>query len=179
MKPPAGRCYWAVAPFSPRPPFRLYAGEASPPREVRSAAQITAAAQKGMSEFVLLTPVKARPVLVVTDALAPYEEVLALRLQRLEKMGPTESGRVREHGDPSLFYLAPSSFPGLPVENAAIVSALLRLPVTALDTSRELGALNHDELRAVHERLARAHGLNLERLVLQRARELIDRLKSN
>lgn len=146
---------------------------------MNSVGQITAAAQKGMSEFVLLTPVKARPVLVLTDVLEPYDEVLALGLHRLEQMGPDERQRTRDHDDPSLFHLAPDSFPGLPVENAAIVTALLRLPVTALDTSSELGTLNENELRVVHERLVKAHGLNLEMLVLQRASDLLDRLKRN
>lgn len=131
-----------------------------------------------MSEFVLLTPVKARPVLVVTDVLQPHDEVLALRLHRLEKLASDEAERVRNHDDPALFHLAPHSFPGLPVENAAIVTGLLRLPVAAIDTSTELGNLNENELRVVHERLARAHGLNLEMLVLEKARELLKRLKS-
>lgn len=177
MKPPRGRCYWAVAPFSPRPPFQLYAGEANRPREVVAPSQITAAAKKGMSEFTLLIPIKARPVLVVTDVLDPHQEVLALRLQRHEKLEPEDAERVRRLEDDSLFHLSPDSFPGLPVENAAILTALLRLPIEAIDTSEELGTLNENELRVVHERLVRAHGLNLEMLVIEKARELLERLK--
>lgn len=131
-----------------------------------------------MSEFVLLMPVKARPVLVVTEVLQPHDEVLALRLTRLEKMPDEDAARVRSREDPALFHLAPDSFPGLPVENAAIVTALLRLPAAAIDTTTELGTLNDNELRVVHERLARAHGLNLEMLVLEKARELLERLGS-
>jgi hypothetical protein len=41
----------------------------------------TAAARKGASEFALLVPVKARPVLVITEVLPEHEEVLALRLR--------------------------------------------------------------------------------------------------
>lgn len=178
MRPPQGRCYWAVAPFSPRPPFRLYAGEDNPPREVKSPAQLTAAAKGGMSEFTMLTPIKARPVLVVTEVLDPRDEVLALRLQRLEKLQPDEAEQVRSLEDEGLFHLSPDSFPGLPVENAAIVTALLRLPIEAIDTSKELGTLNENELRVVHERLVRAHGLNLEMLVIDKARELLERLKA-
>lgn len=84
---------------------------------------------------------------------------------------------MREHADELLFHLAPDAFPGLPVENAAIVTALLRLPIDAIDTATELGSLSDDELRAVHERVVKAHGFNLERLVLQRARDLLERLK--
>lgn len=178
MNPPRGRCYWAVAPFSPRPPFRLYAGEAAAPREVGSPAAITAAARKGVSEFTLLTPVKARPVLVVTDVLAPHDEVLALRLRRLEKLATEDAERVRRFEDEGLFHLSPSSFPGLSTENAAIVTALMRLPIAAVDTSAELGTLNENELRVIHERIARAHGLNLEMLVIEKAHELLERLKA-
>lgn len=131
-----------------------------------------------MSEFTVLTPVKARPVLVVTDVLDPHDEVLALRLQRLEKLTPADAQRVRAFEDEALFHLAPESFPGLPVENAAIVTALLRLPIEAIDTSVELGTLNENELRVLHERIVRAHGLNLEMLVIDRARELLERLKA-
>jgi hypothetical protein len=144
---------------------------------VNDVRHMTAAAQKGMSEFVLLTQVKARPVLVLSEVLAPYEEVLVLRLTRLEKLTGSDAARVRDMKDEALFYLNPGSFPGLHVETAAIVSALVRLPMGAVDTSVELGALNENELRVVHERIVRSHGLNVEMLVLQQARELLHRVQ--
>lgn len=175
MDAPLGRCYWAVAPFAPSPPFRLYQ-EVAPPRAVAEVAHFTAAARKGMSEFVLLAPVKVRPVLVITPVLAEHDDVLALRLRRLEKIA-SESARVvvREGQDEGLFYLRPERFPGLRAENAAIVTSLLRLPVAALDRRRSLGALEENEVRVVHERLARAHQLRLDVLILERARELVRR----
>lgn len=166
-----------MAPFSPRPPFRLYAGEEQPPREVDTAS-IVSAAKRGASEFVVLSPVKARPVLVLTEVIQPSDEVLALRLQRLEKLGDSKAQkRVREHADDLLFYLQPHHFPGLPVENAAIVSGLLRLPIAAVDTRAELGSLNENELRVVHERIAASHGLRLDMLVLEQARRLLERVR--
>jgi hypothetical protein len=42
----------------------------------------------------------------------------------------------------SLALLRPERFPGLPVENAAIVTSLLRLPVEALDRRESLGTLD-------------------------------------
>jgi len=136
----------------------------------------TEAARKGASEFALLTPVKARPVLVITEVLPEYEEVLALRLRRLEKLtSEAERVRVREGSDPGLFHLKPDRFGGLPVENAAIVSSLLRLPAAALDRRTSLGALDDNELRALHERVARAHRLRLDILVLERAQALVER----
>lgn len=136
----------------------------------------TEAARKGASEFALLTPVKARPVLVITEILPEHEEVLALRLRRLEKLASdAERQRVRERSDPGLFHLKPDRFKGLPVENAAIVSSLLRLPAAALDRRSSLGALEDDELRTLHERVTRVHRLRLDKLVLERAQSLLQR----
>lgn len=171
--PPFGHCYWAVAPYSPKPPFRLY-GENIPPKDIGSAEPFVEAARKGMSEFVVLTPVKARPVLVISQVLPEYDEVLTLRLRRLEKLSSdTARQQVREGDDSALFPLRPERFPGLPVENAAIVTSLLRLPIEALDRRESLGALADHELHALHERVVRAHGLKLDTLILERAQALI------
>jgi hypothetical protein len=175
LPPPLGHCYWALAPFAPAPPFRIYQ-EGAAPRPVGSVEAFTEAARKGASEFALLTPVKARPVLVITEILPEHEEVLALRLRRLEKLASdAERQRVREGSDPGLFHLKPDRFKGLPVENAAIVSSLLRLPAAALDRRSSLGALEDDELRTLHERVTRVHRLRLDKLVLERAQSLLQR----
>jgi hypothetical protein len=144
------------------------------PKEIGSPEPFVDAARKGMSEFVVLTPVKARPVLVITPILPEHDEVLALRLRRLEKLS-SEAVRqqVRDGEDPALFHLRPERFPGLPVENAAIVTSLLRLPVEALDRRRSQGTLDENELRALHQRVVRAHGLKLDTLILERAQALI------
>jgi len=174
---PLGRCYWAVAPFSPKPPFRLYA-RGGEPREVNGPEPIVDAARQGMSEFVVLTTVKARPVLVISSVLPEFDEVLALRLHRLEKVGdPEDQERIRQGQDPALFWLSPQAFDGLPVENAAIVSSMLRLPMGSIDRRRELGALNENELRVLHERLARAYRLRLDMLVLEQAQRLLERAR--
>lgn len=178
MRGPLGHCYWAVAPFAPTAPFRVYQ-EGAAARDVASADAFTEAARKGMSEFVLLTPVKTRPVLVITGVLPEYEEVLALRLRRLEKMATDAArGLVRDGKDQALFYLQPERFPGLPVENAAIVTSLLRLPVSAIDRRTSLGSLNENELRVVHERVARAHELKLDVMIVEKARRLLEAAQS-
>lgn len=173
MQQPLGHCYWAVAPFAPAPPFRLYQQDAAP-REVGSVEPFTDAARKGMGGFVLLTAVKARPVLAITGVLPEHEEVLALRLRRLELLA-SEAARqvVREGKDEALFYLPPGSFPRLAVENAAIVTALLRLPIGALDRRASLGSLNEHELRVLHERVAHAHELRLDALITRKAHDLL------
>lgn len=144
------------------------------PKDMASPAPFVDAARRGMSEFVVLTPVKARPVLVITPILRDCEEVLALRLRRLEKLSSDAVRQhVREGGDPGLFALRSDRFPGLSAESAAIVTSMLRLPVDALDRRESLGALDDEELRALHERVVRAYGLKLDKLVLERARQLV------
>lgn len=171
--PPLGHCYWALAPYSPRPPYRLY-GEGMAPKEVGSPVPFVDAARKGMGEFVVLTPVKARPVLVITPILPEYEEVLALRLRRMEKLSSDAiRQQVRDGHDPALVHLRPECFPGLPVENAAIVTSLLRLPAEALDRRESLGVLDESELRVLHERVVRAHGFKLDKLIIERAQALV------
>jgi hypothetical protein len=151
----------------------VYAGTVSPPLEIADAHRMTVAAAKGGgAEFTLLTPVKPRPVLVVTNPLAPYNETIVLRLKRLNTFSESEQHEIREHRDTALFHLKPDSFPGLEIENAAIVTSMLRLPMTALDTTTELGAIDERELRALHERIATTIGLRLEAPILRKAQEL-------
>jgi hypothetical protein len=144
------------------------------PKDIGSPEPFVDAARKGMSEFVVLTPVKARPVLVITPILPEHDEVLALRLRRLEKLSSdTARQRVRDGEDSTLLHLAPERFPDLPVENAAIVTSLLRLPVEALDRRRSLGSLDDNGLRELHKRVVSAHGLKLDLLILERAQALL------
>lgn len=175
MNPPAGRCYWAVAPFSPEPPFRIYADGAAP-IEVDSAHKMQTAAARGGSEFTVLTSVKVRPVLVVSEILSPFDEVLALRLKRLSTLSEDQARAVREGQDDRLFYLDPEAMEGLELENAAIVTSLLKLPVGALDTTAELGSINEGELRVLHQSIADSNGLRLDLPVLERALDLIAKL---
>jgi hypothetical protein len=120
-----------------------------------------------------------RPVLVITGLLPEHEEVLALRLRRVEKMdNDAARGLVREGKDQALFYLPPERFPGLPVENAAIVTSPLRLPVSAIDQRTSLGSLSENELGVVHERVARAHELKLDAMIVEKARRLLEAAQS-
>jgi hypothetical protein len=144
------------------------------PKDIGSPEPFVDAARKGMSEFVVLTPVKARPVLVITPILAEHDEVLALRLRQLEKLSSdTARQQVRDGEDSTLFHLTPERFPDLPVENAAIVTSLLRLPVEALDRRQSLGSLDDNGLRELHKRVVSAHGLKLDLLILERTQALL------
>ena len=161
----AGAVIWAVVPFVPEAPFRLYAGHDRAPVEVAEATKLIAAARKGSdAEFTFLVPGKARPILVVSDQLDPrLEELLALRLVRLSALTPKEREVVRSGAEPGLYPLDPARF-DLPDENAAMVAALVRVHRSAIDTE-PVGRLDPAGLRAVHERLASYYGLDLRGLV--------------
>lgn len=165
MKGLAGAVVWAVVPYVPEAPFRLYAGQHQAPVEVSQAEKLITAARKGAdSEFTFLVPGKARPVLVVSGRTDPrLGELLALRLVRLSALDAQEQELVRAGGDQGLLRLPPARFE-LPEENAAIVAALVRVHESAVD-SDPVGRLDQQELRTVHERLARHYGLDLHALV--------------
>jgi hypothetical protein len=171
---PLGRAFRAVAPFAPEPPYRLYAGRDHDPVNVPDTSSFVRAGK----EVTALVPVEPRPVLVITEPTPRYNEVLALRLWRLDKLTAEEREAVRNGETEDLFHLRPGSFSGLEVENAARVSSSLRLPLSAIDQSEPLGAVNENELRVIHERLVRLHGLDLRNLIVGKARELIDDLRS-
>lgn len=171
MKEPLGRAYRAVVPYSPEPPFRVYA-EAGPPLEIHR----TAALAKRGEELTVLVDIKPRPILVITEP-AAYGEVLALRLIRFSKLKAHEQQSVRDGEHPDLFHLKPEAFSGLSEEAAAMISTVTRLPVSAIDTGEPLGEVNENELRVIHERLVRLHKLDLRALVLQRAKALVEGLK--
>jgi len=175
VRAPLGRAYWAVAPFAPEPPFRLYAGEDHPPIEVHDVASLRGA---GEEQLTLLVPIKVRPVLVITEPSPRYNEVVALRLRRLSVLDAAQREAVREGRAEDLFHLRPDAFRALPEENAAIITTSLRLPISALDTSRPLGEVNENELRVIHERLVRAHAFDLRNLVLNKAQDLVGALRA-
>ena len=143
------------------------------------AATLIASAKKGgEAEFTYLVPGKARPVLILNDPpAAHHQEVTALRLLRLSKLSPDEQARVRRHDDPLLFHLEPSRF-RLPEENAAMVSALLRVHVDAVDVGTSLGEVDSNEFRVLGERIISFYRFDTRLLIEKRIRELAARRRA-
>jgi hypothetical protein len=165
-----GRAFWALAPFIPAAPFRLHAGADHPPITVPQVSTLRRAAQRGGDvELTVLTTAKLRPVLVIAEASDPFDgpAVLALRLRRFSKLTDDEQGTVRQGKAEKLFYLRPDRFPGLTEENAAVLPTLIRVAPNALDETSDLGGLDENELRVIHERIVRYFGLDLTVLVRQ------------
>lgn len=168
----AGAVVWAVVPFVPEAPFRLYAGSRHAPVVVPQAEKLIAAARRGAdTEFTFLVPANARPVLVLSDRIDPrLHEVLALRLARLSGLEPREREAVRAGHESGLYHLPPERF-DLPEENAAIIAALVRVHESAIDPA-PVGRLEHVELREIHARVATHHALDLHELVRDELRRL-------
>lgn len=173
-----GRALWALAPFVPAAPFRLYPGPGDrPPVTVGDVRTLRRAARHGGDpEVTVLTPAKVRPVIVIGEAGDSLDgpALLALRLERFSKLDAAQQRAVRAGEVSRLFHLRPERFPGLPEENAAAVPTLIRVARSAVDETEVLGGLDENELRVLHERIVRHYDLDLTILVRQ---QLADRLR--
>jgi hypothetical protein len=172
----AGSVRWAVVPFAPRPPFRVYAGVDHPPYIVATADRLVEAGRRGGDpELTYLVPGKARPVLLLAEPPdRHHREVAALRLLRLSSLDENERQRVRRGEEELLVYLDPSRVV-LPDENAAMISALVRVHADAIATGPPAGWLSSDELGDIGERIVRFYGIDVEAMVERRIRELLAR----
>ncbi len=173
----AGTVRWAVVPYAPRPPFRIYGGPQRAPYIVDDVERLINASRKGGdADLTYLVPSKARPVLILNNPpRTEHQEVTALRLLRLSKIADaSQQERIRQQLDPLLFHLDPARF-GLPEENAAIVSALVTIHVDAISAGEMLGSLNTHEMRALGERIINFYGFDTRLLVERTIRALAAR----
>jgi hypothetical protein len=175
----AGSIVWAVVPAVPEAPFRVYAGAGHDPIELRRPGKLVAAARRGQQEeFTFLVPGKAVPVLIVSDRSdSRLDELLALRVLPLADLEPTDQEIVRAGGEHGLFYLDLARF-DLRGEYAAMVGTLVRVHRSAT-SPKPAGRLDIRQLRELHERIARHHGLDVRHLVRAELDRLAGRHRSN
>ena len=176
----AGTVRWAIVPYTPRPPFRIYAGSGREPYLVEDVAQLIGASRKrGDADLTYLVPGKARPVLILNDPpRTEHQEVTALRLLRFSKIAHVvQQERIRQQADPLLFHLDPARF-DLPEENAAIVSALVTIHTDAIGAEAPLGTLDDTELRVLGERIISFYGFDTRLLVERTIRTLAERRRA-
>jgi hypothetical protein len=168
-----GTVVWAVVPYVPEAPFRLYRADAEP-LSLPDPTALFAAATKAESEFSFIVRAKARPVLVLARMPDPrIEEYFGLRLARLSELSADARARVLDHDDELLFHVRGDRTPSLREEFAVMIAAPIRFHVSALDTENVLGRLDSNEMRVINERFARLLSLDLFNLV----REEIIRLR--
>lgn len=167
-----GAVLWAVVPYVPEAPFRIYRADDAP-LVLPDAAPLFAAAQKAESEFTFLVRAKARPVLVLARLPDPrVDEYLGLRLVRLSALTAETRARVLDGEEELLIHVKGERVPGLEEEFAVMAAAPIRFHSSAVDAKNVLGRLEARELRTVHERVARVLSLDLVNLI----REEIARL---
>ncbi len=108
----AGEVYWAVVPYTPEAPFRIYVKDTGP-IEVASAEEIVDGLRKGGdAEFGFVVRAKARPILLLSDRSDPRTgDLFGLRLLRLSELSPEERQDVRDRRESQLFPL-PSEWSG-------------------------------------------------------------------
>ncbi len=167
-----GAVVWAVVPFVPEAPFFIYRRD-DEPLELPDARPLLAAVRKGESEFRFLVRGKARPILILADR--PEDRVLeflALRLVRITELPAELRAAVVAHEDEFLFHVPPDRTPGLREEFAVMIAAPVRVHISAVDSVDILGRLDANELRVVHERFVRLHGLDLLDLIADRIHDL-------
>lgn len=174
-----GEVYWAVVPYTPQAPFRVFVKD-KPPVEVLAAKTIIDGLRKGGdAEFRFVVEAKARPVLLLSDRVDPQTgDLFGLRLVRLSTLDEDEAQQVREQRQPGLFHLKPERFPDLEEESAAMISAPIRLHETAVDTTQPLGRLDQNEMRVLGERFVSYWELDLHQLLIGKIRELLRKRES-
>ncbi len=173
-----GAVVWAVVPYVPEAPFRIYRADAEP-LELPDARPLFAAAAKAESEFSFVVRAKARPVLVIARIPDPrIEEYLGLRLVRLSELSAETRARTLAQHEELLFHVRGEQVPGLREDFAVMVVAPVRFHASALDTDNVLGHLDGNELRVIHERFAKLLSLDLFNLVREEIARLGE-LRSN
>jgi hypothetical protein len=170
-----GSVAWAVVPYVPEAPFRIYRADDAP-LELPSATPLFAAVQKAESEFTFLVRGKARPVFVLARIPDPrIDEYLGMRLIRLSRLSPATQARVVGNQEQLLFHVQGERIPGLKEDFAVMIAAPIRFHASAIDAENVLGRLDANEVRVVHERFAKLLSLDLVNLIheeISRLREL-------
>lgn len=149
-----GSIVWAVVPFQPEVPFRVWSGGEI--EEVRSAPDLARrSGGLGRSRSVeVVAEAKLRPVVLLQDGpIGATGDVVALKLARLAKLPNARFDQIRAGEDPGFVPLRrrPAEY-GLSTENAIDLNGVVRVHGSAFATS-PIGFLDARELEQVDERL--------------------------
>jgi hypothetical protein len=173
-----GAIVWAVTPYTPEAPFRLWLGADQPVAEIADAsAYARQARHQGLdAEQTFLVGGKLRPVLLLQDRpRGVLPEIVALRMIRIEELQPSQQESIRGRHEPSLFYLPVDRRYGLTKEMAIDLNALVRVHATAF-LPKAVGRLDDNELRTIGQRLVEHLDIDIEPLIAARVEERLDAL---
>jgi hypothetical protein len=173
-----GAIVWAIVPYVPEAPFRLWLGDDQPVAELPDARSYAEQVrEQGLdAEQSFVVQVKLRPVLLLQDRpRGVLKEIVALRMVRLEELPEEHQARIREQHEPSLFHLPVRERYGLSKEVAIDLNALVRVHGSAF-LPKAVGRLDANEMRVVGQRLAEHLDIDLEPLIATRVEERLDAL---
>lgn len=174
-----GAIVWAVTPYIPEAPFRVWLGPGQPVAEISSAgAYARQARHQGLdAEQTFLVKGKLRPVLLLQDRpRGVLPEIVALRMVRIEELERHHQEGIRARREPSLLHLPVDKAKyGLSREMAIDLNALVRVHITAF-LPKAVGRLDDNELRLIGQRLAEHLDIDLEPLIAARVEERLDLL---
>ncbi|HSZ69671.1 MAG TPA: hypothetical protein VK756_04850 [Solirubrobacteraceae bacterium] len=174
-----GAIVWAITPYVPEAPFRLWLGDGHPVGEIADARELAQQVrQQGLdAEQTFLVKGKLRPVLLLQDRpRRALREIVALRMVRLETLSDVQQASIRDQREPSLFHLParPTKY-GLSKEMAIDLNALVRVHASAI-LPRAVGRLDDNELRVVGQRLVEHLDIDLEPLLARLVEERFEAL---
>ena len=174
-----GAIVWAVVPYVPQAPFRLWLGDGQPVATTPDATTYARQVRGGGldAEQTFLVEGKLRTVVLLQDRRARrLPEIVALRMIRLEALDRDRREAIRRHREPSLFHLPvrPAKY-GLSKEMAIDLNALVRVHASAM-LPRAVGALDDGEMRVIGQRLAEHLDIDLEPLIAAGVERRLDEL---
>jgi mRNA-degrading endonuclease toxin of MazEF toxin-antitoxin module len=174
-----GALVWAIVPYVPEAPFRLWLGRDQPDAEIPDARTFSEQVRKqGLdAEQSFIVKGKLRPVLLLLDRpRGVLREIVALRMVRLEALDDDAQARIRQQLEPSLFHLPVREEKyGLSKEVAIDLNALVRVHASAF-LPKAVGRLDDNEMRVIGERLAEHLDIDLEPLIAMRVEERLEAL---
>lgn len=174
-----GAIVWAVAPYVPQAPFRIWGGPEQPVASIATAAELARQVlRRGLdAEQSFIVAAKLRPVVVLQERpRRALPEYAALRILRLEELSEARRESVRAHAEASLFYVPvdPRKY-GMTKEGAVDLNSLLRIHESAI-AGRPIGRLDAVELRNLGERLAEHLDIDLTAAIERKARGLLEEI---
>lgn len=174
-----GAIVWAIVPYVPEAPFRIWLGDDQPVGEIPDArAYAQQVGDQGLeAEQSFVVAGKLRPVVLLQDRpRGALKEIVALRMVRLEPLSPEDQASIRKQQEPSLFHLPVRGDKyGLSKEVAIDLNALVRVHSSAF-LPKAVGRLDANEMRVIGERLADHLDIDLEPVIARRVEERLEAL---
>ncbi len=173
-----GAIVWTISAFEVKQPFRVLEHDGTETRipDAQSLAR-RVLGQEMAGDFEIVLGAKLRPVLLLQERpAARFEDFVALRLMRVQKLDPADRQAVRDGDEETLFYLGHNKAKyGMDKEYAVLLTSLHRVHRSAI-AGKPTGTVDEAEFRTICERLIKISDLDLSNMIVRKAATLADRL---